>query len=524
LANGSHTFRAVVADRVGNVNDLSVTFVVDDAAPTVAITAPADGSQVDTATPAIQFDFSDNAGGSGIAAGTVRFSIDGTDHTAQLQVGPSSAQLTLTSPLTDGAHQVVASAGDRAGNTGTATSQFTVVAPPEGLVLFRIPSPTNTATFTVTGTRPSDSRVEISVVGSDPTIPTFTTSVEAAGDRAWAATVVASEGMNTVTAQVPNSVDGTSLTTSATVLVDTIPPTLTAKIVPEVGQFVRLPEFAVLVTYADQGSGVSVSSFSAVLDDVPIEATANSQGAFIVLKGPQSDGEHVIRVSVSDVAGNRAEKAINYTKDTQPPQMTFVGTQDDQEVCPGPLQIVAALSDNVSGPDASSCAVTLDGVSQAISANTTSILAEIAIATPGVHRVEIKVSDLAGNSRSVSQNFVAVSCPDSPPMLEVRDVRNSTFSAANRYEAPDKSGVTIDCILSQAGAVVVDAMNSSETVVSSTTTLLESSSGVTPVRFLGRDTNGVPLAAGRYTLKLSPVGTDGVTRGAAVVVGVEIYY
>lgn len=130
LSAGAHTFRSVIADRVGNVTDQTVTFVVDDVAPTVSITAPQDGSEVAAATPEIRFDFADNAAGSGIAAAAVRLTLDGADVSGQLQVGAGSAQLTPP-VLSDGEHQAVASVTDRVGNTASATSRFTVrTAPP----------------------------------------------------------------------------------------------------------------------------------------------------------------------------------------------------------------------------------------------------------------------------------------------------------------------------------------------------------------------------------------------------------
>lgn len=143
LADGTYTARATQRDRTGNVGastpvsfTVDTTAPVDGTAPTVTVSAPANGSRATIAKPRIS--------GTGGNAATDLKTVEVTVHEGSSASGP--AVQTLTAPvaangswaatpaadLVNGSYTVLATQRDQAGNTGTSSPvTFTVaVAPP----------------------------------------------------------------------------------------------------------------------------------------------------------------------------------------------------------------------------------------------------------------------------------------------------------------------------------------------------------------------------------------------------------
>ena len=104
-------------DAAGNAETArTLTPQIDKTSPTLVISSPADGGVMTTSTPELDFAMSD-AGGSGVASGSAMMVLD--------QGVPSVPPADLP-PLADGAHTVIVSVSDQAGNTASAISTFTV--------------------------------------------------------------------------------------------------------------------------------------------------------------------------------------------------------------------------------------------------------------------------------------------------------------------------------------------------------------------------------------------------------------
>ena len=118
--NGAHTLTALARDAAGNTTTKTVNVTVDNAAPTVSFTAPANVS----GTVTLIATATDNAGGSGVA--WVQFKLDGANlGTADTTPNPYSVPWDTTT-ATNGAHMLTAQARDAAGNTTTKTVTVTV--------------------------------------------------------------------------------------------------------------------------------------------------------------------------------------------------------------------------------------------------------------------------------------------------------------------------------------------------------------------------------------------------------------
>jgi hypothetical protein len=111
-----------------------VTFTVDTQAPSLSFTAPAELAFVGTYPVEVSLSYAE--GTSGLEPGSLRVSVDGVDRSAAFTAGPGSWSASLdVSALAEGAHTLVATLRDRAGNQATATLHMTVDTEPPVLAV-----------------------------------------------------------------------------------------------------------------------------------------------------------------------------------------------------------------------------------------------------------------------------------------------------------------------------------------------------------------------------------------------------
>jgi cytochrome c peroxidase len=133
LATGTYYFAVVAVDAAGNTsaasNIASATVTSDTAAPTVSISAPANGATVSGAAT-LSANASDNVGVVG-----VQFRVDGQAVGSEDTAAPYSVSW-LTGAVTNGSHSITAVARDAAGNTTQSPAVNVTVAntAPTGLV------------------------------------------------------------------------------------------------------------------------------------------------------------------------------------------------------------------------------------------------------------------------------------------------------------------------------------------------------------------------------------------------------
>src|SRR5437588_277879 len=136
VANGSHSLTAKARDAAGNsTTSTAVTVTVnnsDTVAPTVSVTAPANGATV-SATVTI------NASSPAlVGALPMQFQLDGANLGAEVTSAPYQISWNTTS-VANGSHSLTAKARDAAGNSTTAAAVTVTVSnsalpPPGGLV------------------------------------------------------------------------------------------------------------------------------------------------------------------------------------------------------------------------------------------------------------------------------------------------------------------------------------------------------------------------------------------------------
>jgi len=318
LMRGEHTVYVEVADKFGNPASQNWTFKVEDTPPVIALVEP-DG-EVNTATPVLKATYSD--AGTGINVASVVLSLNG-------QILPAIATASQVSyeiltPLEKGVtYKVSVQVADKAGNIASKDSSFSL----------------ETKAPTITGTKPTGTVAEADAAKSvliTATLADDGSGVNPESVKMWLdgtpvmATATASNATYTakglsygehnvrlVVADMLNNVADTSWKFS---VADSTPPTVTV-VSPKQDAVVGVRP-VIRISYADEGSGVDLTSITVKIDDKPVSAGAMAPAkpgdAKVVSAGESSYevklafGSHTLSVAVKDVAGNEATAEVKF--------------------------------------------------------------------------------------------------------------------------------------------------------------------------------------------------------------------
>jgi hypothetical protein len=122
LADGSHTVVASETDAAGNTGSASLSFTLDTTAPPVMVSLATDtGSSVTD-----KITSNATLTGSGDPNAIVHFTVDGNSLATMAMANGTGTWTFTPAGLADGAHTVVASETDAAGNIGSASLSFTL--------------------------------------------------------------------------------------------------------------------------------------------------------------------------------------------------------------------------------------------------------------------------------------------------------------------------------------------------------------------------------------------------------------
>jgi len=435
----------------------------DTQAPAVSFTAPAAGSLLATATPAIAATFSD--AGSGIDPASLRFLLDGTDRTGQAQASASGLSFTPSTPLAEGGHTAQVTVRDLAGNqaqgavsftTDTASPTITFTSPAEGAFV-------KTATLPVTGTVSDASQVAaVKVNGIQVPLSNggFQTSVQLV------------DGLNEILISALD-VAGNQGFASRFVTLDTTPPQLLVKS-PVAGQIVNRQQIQVsgqatddreLAEVTVQGNAVPVSadlfettvpvvaggnsiSVRAVdragnetvtqvavsrydLPDVTITSprdlsflsattvdvsgTVSDSAAQVTINGtpatvagttftapgvPLIEGGNILTATATDANGHVATGSINVVRDLTPPHLSVQYPPDGSTVFEPAVTVSGMVNDIVAGTvNAAQATVTVNGRPATVS-NRSYVMTGAPL-TPGDNVLSIVATDASGNTGEV---------------------------------------------------------------------------------------------------------------------------
>jgi RHS repeat-associated protein len=452
--------RVEASDACGNASAATVHVGLDTTPPVVGILIPANGAVSNHATEHVVIRYSDDF--SGMDPSSVRITLDGADVTANLAVGPEQAEGDLT--VTAGVHHLRVDLADRAANPASADSAFTIdLTPPTVSIVSPVSGIlSNGATQHVlvqysddlSGVDPAS--VRITLDGADVTARLAVGPEQAQGDLSVAAGVhslrvdLADRATNPASAQSTFTID---LTSPAVSIVS-----------PANGLLSNRGTQHVLIQYSDDLAGVDLASVRIRLDGADVTGSLAVGPTFAEGDLPIAGGVHTLRVELADRATNPAPAASTFTIDLAPPVLAIVIPADGSQGNASPVSVMITYADAVSGVNASTLAISLDGqdVRSSFAAGPVSAGASIALA-PGPHQLLVSIADLAGNPAQATATFdvkkIFTGPPDPAQVAPPNDLTVTTDIAASTAflytgENPVQTGVAQGTITPQRAAVI----------------------------------------------------------------------
>jgi Big-like domain-containing protein len=316
LAQGAQTITASETDLAGNTGSTSVSFTLDTMAPSVTAQLAQDTgtSSTDhiTSNPAL----------SGTAdANAVITLTEGSTVLGTATASSTGAWSFTPTGLAQGAQTITASETDLAGNTGSASVNFTLdtIAPTVTAQLTQDTGATDhiTSNPTVSGT--ADANAVITLTEGSTTLGTTTAS----STGAWSFTPTGlAQGAQTITASEPD-VAGNTGSASVSFTLDTAAPqapTIT-------NDTVNTDNTVTLVGTAEATTTITVSDGQTVLGTT----TADANGAWSYTTGALQSGAQSFTATATDVAGNTSamSSAVDpVVGSTQAPTVTITLSSD----------------------------------------------------------------------------------------------------------------------------------------------------------------------------------------------------
>lgn len=341
VSYGTHTLSATARDKAGNTTTSSTnTITVDNVAPTVNLSAPANGSFIRGMTVGISAAAADND-----AVVGVQFTLDGANYGAEDTSSPYSINWDTTT-ATNATHSITAVARDKAGNVTTATSVTVNV---DNV------APTVTITAPAANAFVRGLAVTLSALASDNTFVVGVqfkvdgTSVLAEDTFApfagnWDSTTFIN-GVHTITAVARDAAGNTTTSSGVSITVDNTPPTVSVT-APTNNAFLRGSTVAVDATAIDNDviAGVQFtldgSNLSAEDTTSPYGITWNTTTA--------TNGSHTLSAIVRDRAGNTTTATTTtVTVDNVAPVVGFSSLTNGVTLHGSTVAVDATATDNI---------------------------------------------------------------------------------------------------------------------------------------------------------------------------------
>ncbi|MGH2905162.1 MAG: adventurous gliding motility protein AgmC [Solirubrobacterales bacterium] len=386
LSDAAHSVAVRATDAAGNQGTTTRNFTVDTTNPTVTITGPTAGANLNTATPSITFTVADTN------LGTTTCSVDGGSFAA------CSSPFT-TGTLTDGAHTVQVRHTDLAGNVTTQSRSFNTdtslpaapnITTPAGNIT------TNNATPAISGTAEANSTVTI----YDGASSIGTTTADGSGNWSFTPGSALSDAAHVITARATDAATNQGpASASRTITIDTINPVVTIS-APTASQYVASDTPSVTFSVADA---------TATTTQCSVDGGAYAACTTGFTPSTLTDGPHSVAVRATDAAGNQGTTTRNFTVDTTFPTVTILTPASGESLNTSTPTVTFTVSD--SNPGATTCSVDGGAFSACSSPFTTPTL------TDGPHTVSVRHTDAAGNAATSARSFTVDTGAPAAPVI-----------------------------------------------------------------------------------------------------------
>jgi hypothetical protein len=318
LMAGDHTAYVEVADQFGNVGSRSWSFQVEGTPPTISSIEP-DG-EVNTAKPVISATYED--AGTGINVSSVVLKLGG-------QILPAVATETsvsfkvLTALELGVTYKVEVEVADKAGNVASGSSSFSLETDPPK-VSSKKPSGTVSEEDAAAGILISANLADDGSGVNPDSVVMWLNGEAVDADASTDSVQYTATGLNygdyNVRLVVADMLGNSTDESWSFSVDDSTPPTVTV-VSPKQDSVVGVRP-VIKISYADEGSGVDLTSISVKVDDNAVVATATAPAkpakSNVVSAGEASYevklgfGSHTLTVVVKDVAGNEATAEVTF--------------------------------------------------------------------------------------------------------------------------------------------------------------------------------------------------------------------
>ena len=366
---GTHILQAKALDKAGNESTVTLAFTVDQKAPVVVVDGLVNGHYYAApVAPLVTTDTPD---------ADLTIELDGQPYVPGTEVSK------------EGVHVLTVVAVDSAGNVAETEVTFTIDTTPPDVKITGVTngSVVQSATPVVTL---QDDHLAGTVVTLD-------------GEAFVSGTVVDWDGVHVLVATATDEA-GNETSKTVTFTVDTLSPVVTVDGVSD-GGFYAEP-----VT-PDVQTDSPNATVTATLDGEVYEPGTEIAG----------EGEHVLTVEVTDLAGHVSETTLTFVIDTTPPVVQVTGISDGDTVTSATPEVT------VTDDHLDTTTVTLDG--EAFEVGDT-------VDMDGDHELVVTAKDMAGNETTVTVGFVVDSLA---PVVSVSGVTDG-----GAYDAPVTPEVQTD--------------------------------------------------------------------------------
>jgi len=435
---------------------------IDIIPPMISGVDPVDGSTIDSDSPLISAQFSDNIS---VDASSVMIELDNVD-ISTLSTVDENGFTYQASLLSDGEHTLFISISDTSGNMSESLTTFDVstdvIAPTVSNILPANNSEIGNNQPNISADFSDDVGVDVGSIiillngndiTNDSTVTEFGFSYTPASGLA--------DGIQNLQIDVQDTTGNLTQEVSSFVVDTTMP--FANVLVPADGSLlgVNTPQFQ--GNYSDVLTGIDVSSVEILLDGLDISnlGTVDENGFDITAVDPLVDGDHTLTLNVSDNVMNQATVDITFATDVSPPSISNLDPVPNNTIMANLPVISASFDDNFSGIDIDSAIILVDGIDVTIN----SIILETGFTfTPalplanGNHSVDITISDIADNTTNTAYTFNVLIDFVPPVISNVVPVDNSIIfdvqPTVSAVFSDDLSGIN-----SNATIILLDGVN-----------------------------------------------------------------
>ncbi len=405
----------------------------DTTPPIINITSPIDNKTINTTTPQITIEFSDNV--CGIDPNSFTAQINNVESGSLFNVTEAGATYQITSDLPEGLHVISATISDFGGNTANAKVAFTVeipspcdsdttppiinIIPPIDGETINITTPQITIEFSddICGIDKDSFTAQINNVESN-TLFTVTET-----GATYQVITDLPEGENVITASI-NDLGGNTANASVTFKIelpspcdrDTSPPII--NIISPIDSETTNTPTQIIIEFTDDICGIDKDSFTSQINGTESNTMFNvtETGATSQTITDLPEGENIITASISDLGGNTANVSTTFTvekpslcdNDTTPPIINITSPIDGETINTTSPQIIIEFSDEICGIDPDSFTAQINNVeiSNLFTVTDTNATYLVTTSIPeGESAITASIRDLGGNTANVSTTF-----------------------------------------------------------------------------------------------------------------------